>query len=139
MRSNASLGRKTYQYSKMVFGPEKAFCMTAFYEIKYINMTPQRQCRRKNDVDLLSKPCIFRPYTLLQYDPEITGSHTHGFFSWDFVQNDVYIFCLPSTRYLEANHKAYTKNDHYIFHKLQQGTEYVFDIVCTVHHTIICI
>jgi len=37
--------------------------MIAFYEIKYINMKPQRQCRRTNDVDLLSKPYIFVPYT----------------------------------------------------------------------------
>ena len=65
-----------------------------------------------------------------QYDPEITESHTCGFFFWEFPQNDAYNFSLLSTMYLDMNHQAYTKkNDHYICHKLRQGTADGFDIV----------
>lgn len=43
----------------MISGPEKVFCMIVFLGMNSINMTEQKQFKRTDDIDPLSKPSIF--------------------------------------------------------------------------------
>jgi len=95
--------------SNLVPGSEKAFLMIAFYEIKYINMEPQRQCRLTSDVDLLSKPDIFLPYTRFVVWPwNHRISHSWLFLLGVCLERCLYFFSLLSTIYLYINHQTYT-------------------------------